>query len=421
MNQRIVYRLSSLLCIAYAGLVLVYFLTTADIYFYQSGTVPVPPIRMFVASFAPMMLVVLFLESFRRHPLSGIIRLVGRNVAVIGCFALVVTWGLLLSLHPTAFWGSEGYYIKSLTYNFLIFGSGLLLPLFPSIRDHWRRYALAALVCLLGSVFYDLFNPGTMSKSATRAAGFAINANLAALLLTQLAAVSLEYKYSKRKRDIPIIILVGLGVFSTLSRGGMLLYLALLVIYGSKVLRESRASMKRVVAALGSAMLIASVLFLLISYLLQSSEMFSARRAQERLAMLSGERELYASDDARLGAARESLRLINEAPIFGHGTAFNHTMAVSPHNLYLQQWVNNGLFGLIWFVLLLVVAFRVFRHRGFAPGEVMIVVTALASLFSHNTLDQRPFLVLFGLLLSVSLSLQNEQKHVFLLAEEDSL
>jgi O-antigen ligase len=103
-----------------------------------------------------------------------------------------------------------------------------------------------------------------------------------------------------------------------------------------------------------------------------------------------------------MDALREGLNLIEASPLVGHGTGFARTMSELPHNIYIQQWVNNGLVGLLLYVGLIITAFFTFIHRRSRNGIALIVVTAVGGIFSHNILDQRPFLILLGLLLGIS-------------------
>ena len=85
-----------------------------------------------------------------------------------------------------------------------------------------------------------------------------------------------------------------------------------------------------------------------------------------------------------------------------------------PHNLYLQQWINNGVFGLILYVVFVVSAFLTFTERRYPGGQALCVVAITGSIFSHNILDQRPFLILFGCALGLSLKYQPMQRIVLL-------
>jgi hypothetical protein len=103
-----------------------------------------------------------------------------------------------------------------------------------------------------------------------------------------------------------------------------------------------------------------------------------------------------------MDAVREGLGLIEAAPLLGHGTGFARNMSELPHNIYIQQWVNNGLLGLLLYLGLIITAYLTFITRGSRNGVALIVIAAVGGIFSHNILDQRPFLILLGLLLGNS-------------------
>ena len=75
-----------------------------------------------------------------------------------------------------------------------------------------------------------------------------------------------------------------------------------------------------------------------------------------------------------------------------------------PHNLYLQQWVNNGIVGFVGYLVFLISSYLVFLQRNCRNGQVLVAIAAVGSLFSHNVLDQRPFLILLGILIAASLA-----------------
>jgi O-antigen ligase len=118
--------------------------------------------------------------------------------------------------------------------------------------------------------------------------------------------------------------------------------------------------------------------------------------------LLSNKQVDDGSAASRLFAVRESLRLIDESPLIGHGTGHARTMAELPHNLYLQQWVNNGLIGILGIMFFFGVSLATFIKRRYRPGQALMLVSILGGVFSHNILDQRCFLLLFGILLGLS-------------------
>jgi O-antigen ligase len=93
---------------------------------------------------------------------------------------------------------------------------------------------------------------------------------------------------------------------------------------------------------------------------------------------------------------------IYEAPILGQGTGFSRTQTLGPHNQYLEQWANNGIFSLLAYVGMLAGAFWVFRRREFPKGMALILIVTAESVFTHNMFDRSIFLIVLALLLAVS-------------------
>ena len=386
----------------YLLLVMGYFLTTADNYLFLNGTVSLPPIRVFILMFAPLLGLILVMELLSAHPLAKLLALYRENAVVILLFSLMLCATLLWALHPTALWAGGGKWIKVIFYDFFFFMTALTLCLVPLVRKSYRLILLVSLLVLFISITYDLANPGTFSRSASRAAGLASNANLASLVLVMLASALLSYDPRRRTFDLSVLAITGIGVFVTLSRGGILVYALLAAIYFYSVFFTQRSSARQGATILLVGALIGGAVLVIVPQMIKESEMFEKRLAQERLAIILGQKDLYTSDDSRISAAKQSLRLIDEAPLLGHGTGFSHTMEVSPHNMYLLQWINGGIVGLLLYLMLLGGAFAIFHQRQFTAGKAFIAIILVAGVFSHNILEHRPFLMLLGILLGVS-------------------
>ncbi len=70
--------------------------------------------------------------------------------------------------------------------------------------------------------------------------------------------------------------------------------------------------------------------------------------------------------------------------------------------MYLEQLVNNGVPGLLSYIWLLVAGYWLFRRRDFTSGKVFVGVITVYGLFSHTVLGERPFQMLYGMLLTLS-------------------
>jgi O-antigen ligase len=338
-----------------------------------------------------------------RNQGSVILYMFRENAAVIAPFLLIVFFSLLLSIHPGAYWKEGGKWIYLILYGFVIFFFAMLLPSFPLVRRHYSTFVRISLYIVCISIFIDLFAPGTFSNVVARAAGFPENSNFSALATTMVCTAALGYhERDGRTRDWITIFIASLGVFATLSRSGMLEFFVLLLFYGYFTLFSGGVKLRNILVLVGGATAFVAIMSVTIPILIEHTEMFS--KYKTRVTSFTGSEQVDdGSSEHRRRAILESLELISSSPIVGNGTAHTRTMRELPHNIYLMQWVNNGLGGLCSYLALLASAFWVFYKRGYRPGQAFIAVSLLGGLFSHNVLDQRPFLILLGSLLGMSL------------------
>jgi O-antigen ligase len=398
-----VYRLLLLPVIMYMVLATGLFLSVADLAMGRKGLFPIPPTISAMLLLSPMCLYVIYGELMRRPSGERIIAIFVSNWSVLFCFSFIVALSLLLSGHPTAYWGDRSKWIFLISYGFLVFLISLLLPLIDLFRDYFRLTAFLALLSLVISMSVDVYNPGYFSAELSRAAGFAGNSNFASIVAVMLCSSILYYSIDRAPFfDLTVIGVAGIGMIMTQSRSGILELLVLFVFYLYVNLIQRGMSGKRVcIFALGTLGL-SLVFMLVVPFLFSNSAMF--QQYNTRLSHVMSSKQIDdGSSASRLAAVKDSIRLIEESTLIGHGTAHSRLMDELPHNLYLQQWVNNGLPGVASYILLLVCAWAVFRKRKFFAGQAFILVTAVGSCFSHNILDQRPFLMLLGILLTMSL------------------
>jgi O-antigen ligase len=234
-----------------------------------------------------------------------------------------------------------------------------------------------------------------------RAAGFGMNPNITAFVLVLLCAAILDFRVC-RPTDGLVLVVTGIGVFLTLSRGGAILFLFEFVCYGAWVmwLNVHRHPMRalRSAGALGALVL---VLVIVGALLVDRADMFTL--SYQRLDMISGNSGALVDDDGRLEAAEVAWQHVMESPVIGYGTGYSYSLPLEPHNMYLQQWLNNGFPGLLAYLWLLGAAGRTFWKRRYPRGVIFIGVVAINGLFSHNILEERAFLCLLGILLTTSL------------------
>jgi len=201
----------------------------------------------------------------------------------------------------------------------------------------------------------------------------------------------------------------------TMSRSGALHFTLLCGVY--LFFRFARSTLSWRQLSLETTLFFAAVA-LAIGFTVAFTRFSATAHTNSRLTRLLNNQQVDdGSAGTRLQAVHEGLYLIESAPFVGHGTGFARTMSELPHNIYVQQWVNNGLLGLLSYLGFLICAFLTFVRRGCRNGVALVAVATIGGIFSHNILDQRPFLILLGLLLGLSQGGRQAQGTVLWLAQ----
>lgn len=376
------------------------FLSLADRVLNMEGIIPVPPTMLALASLAPLV-VLLFLQDFSTRRPSTILRILKAQALPLSMFGSVAFFSLLLAALPGAFWSEGARFIFLITYGFALTLLACFLPLFSPFRRVMPWSFVIGLAVLLGSIIYDVNYPGTFSSEPTRAAGFPGNSNYAALVTVMICAAALDYSKSRPAWIDSLIILMGfIAITLTMSRSGLINFAFLMAIYGYHRFIRGGIKLKSIISMILTSVFLVGAITVTVLVLMQTTALF---KSNTRLgSLLANDQVDDGSAGSRLAAAEDSLRLINDSPVLGHGTGYSRRMRELPHNLYLQQWVNNGLPGILSYLGMLIASLWTFSKRRFYKGQAFIAVIALGSLFSHNVLEQRPFLILFGILLTLS-------------------
>jgi len=378
------------------------FLTFLDRYLYRIGVVPYRQAMLGVLAL-PIM-VVLIAEAGRGGPVAGRLRRTMRgNAPAVLVFGGIMAVSLLWVLFPGAAWQRGIQYLLYVPFYTTVFFLAMTMPaLRPVLRD-WRVFFFLALLLLASTTAVDVLFPGFFSKQTHRASGTAVNANDSAMVLLMLTSTLLTYGRA-RLRDMILMGVVAVLVFCTLSRGGLLLYLFLAAAYLAILFRPDRRLLRRTASTLLLLVVVVPVAWVGIRYMVQTQEFFGTTYFARRMSMFSGEAELVPEGEARVVLARYYLDLALQAPILGHGAGHDRLHHIgSPHNMYLQLWVNYGLLGVGLYVALLVLSAVHFARRHFPAGAVFIALVALSGLFTHNLMDAPVFPLMLGVLLSVSL------------------
>ena len=267
-------------------------------------------------------------------------------------------------------------------------------------RRQFDRYVMCAFVVFLGSIFVDAYYPGTFSLVLDRAAGFGDNPNTAGFVLVLLCCCVVNFA-EEQPKNLVVIALTSLGVLVTLSRGAFILLSVVFVFYGYRVMDLNLVRPLRLLRRAAILALFVTAIFGSGALLVNRADIF-ALSYQPRLQMLSGSEEVVEVDDSRIEVLKIAVEAVSRSPVLGYGTGYTYSMPVGPHNIYVQQWLNNGLPGLFAYLMFIGTCVRAFWKRRFSRGLIFMAVVVVHGFFNHNILEERAFLALLGILLTVS-------------------
>lgn len=361
------------------------------------------PIELCLIALLPFVLRV-HLPDYFRNGLRSTTRFAGDHLHVIIPYMGLVLAGLAGAILPGVAMASESATksIFILVYRFVVLLGAMSMALL--LRQQGARWVIvSALAFLIFSIFWDLNDPTFESQVADRASGFPGNPNNAALVVAMLAAMAVRYD-RVYIFDLVVLFAAGISVFLTLSRGGLFTFCIFMLIYLYFTGKGNRIKQLLAAPVLFLVIVVPSVMYS-VSHLTQTSEMFEGENAQRRLETFSFDsqsKSVYDTDNVRLNLIPQYLALIDDSPIFGHGSGFSRSMPFRPHNMYLEFWVNNGIISLIsyiWFLLgLLIISYR----RRYPAGVALACITIVGGFFSHSIAQYPAFLFSAGFAMSLS-------------------
>jgi O-antigen ligase len=236
----------------------------------------------------------------------------------------------------------------------------------------------------------------TWTQNPGRAAGLYLNPNLSGylLVLAMIGGIDLV----PRRIRLLFCIGVGLAVLVTFSRSSWLLWAVAMIglaVTGYFALRYK-----------GPAILLVGLASVTLVYGLLTGGLYdaiaaagySSKLTPDTFARLGAAGGLFADDSAssRGDAALHAWNVFTEHPWFGAGLAYTREWGstVEPHNLYLSVAAQGGIVGLGVILGLLAVLWKMTDGN----GRVLLAAFAVLSLFSHNSLEQPPMLVIIALI-----------------------
>ena len=384
-------------------LVLGVLMSHADIAYRLRGVMPVGSTKLFLASLTCLTVGTLVRSVLSPSLRARIVGLYKAHVSVIVPLLGIVCFTFISAFLPTANWREDATYALLPVHDTLTVLLSMLLALERKRLGFLRASLIVAFFLLLGSIAADVMRPGTFSVITFRAGGFPVNPNGAAFVLIVLACTIVRFDRF-RWFDLGVLLLTALGVMATLSRGGVLLFAFLLVGYVAAIVVRSRGGAVRRVGRLVSIAAAGVVAAVAMSTIMQRGTIFSLD--SDRLKIFQGHEEALTGQDARFQALSTWWPYVQESPLLGHGTGFTMDdlggTREGPHNIYLQQWVNSGIGGLVCYVWLLIAATRLFWVRRYMPGLMFMGLMFIEGVVSHNLFDERVFLLPLGIMLTLS-------------------
>lgn len=399
------------LATGYTVAVLALFLSVADQALGHAEKLPISPTLLCIALLSPFSLARLVRSSLT-HTQSNILYPLSANALALTPLVLLSLVALLLAALPGTYWEEGAKWVLLIPY-------GACIVFLATVMGDSRLIRLAlpigitfSLILLNGSVWYDTIHPGTFAAITNRAAGFPGNANFAGLVAVMLCAAGLNFGEMRsvngkchnnvRKRsgstlNFTLLALTFCTICLTMSRSGALNFTILFGVFLWYRFIKSDLNNRQKTAEITVILSLGAVAF--ISVLTFTAANSSAQGSSRLTRLMNAKQVDDGSAATRIGAFWEGVELVEKKPILGYGTGFSRTMSELPHNIYLQQWINNGALGLASYLLFLAVTLITFIRRGSHNGAALIAVAISGGIFTHNILDQRPFLILLGLML----------------------
>jgi cell division protein FtsW (lipid II flippase) len=271
--------------------------------------------------------------------------------------------------------------------------------------------------------FYQLFNPSafpvkdeeSILYSSQRVFGFYGDSNLAgfALILCIILSVDLiEPKYR-----FPFVLLGGIGILPTFSRGAMICwFLTVIILFITKII--PRYQIPHISLSLITIFIILQLQLTNLSSLerLDGSPLLS-QDMQDRIAWIVdpfSSKSQKIDNDSRVDLIQQSWQKFAEKPFLGNGldssqTQFSVSHSQDTHNMYLKLMVEHGFLGVFIYPLLILAAIWKARGETKKIGIVFAINLLIWGVFSHTIINDFFILVAFGLMACMAKQSQLEQ------------
>lgn len=321
--------------------------------------------------------------------------------------ALLVVFSVLCFVNIAgAFWvhtPAEPSIVYALapTFSMYVFLVGIACAVILSPSTMWRYCIMFYLGTTVAVLMYESVGSYAFSPYWGRPGGFSFNPNMASRLVLLLAACTVDWKENLLSRwNFITLSLASVGVLATISFHGVSLLAMLLAFYFWQAMKEIGV---RVVLTRRFFWALALIITALAGYqfVAESSPWAEYQRHERYRVFFEDPRVALKSEalDARLQLLTEGVDVFLDHPLLGWGSGYFRSMRNGPHNMYLARAIDNGILGAILYVLLLVIFVRVSKRSRNVQGLVLALLLIGMGFFTHNLLDFKPALLLFGLAL----------------------
>jgi O-Antigen ligase len=372
------------------------FFTAADNYLFDSGYAPPPSAMTALLGFASLPLIPSFLSgNYKSFPVNILKWCLFYIIFSALSYSLVLPNDALLQE-----WRDRVLAVTFLLIISLIFsGEGAVLKISRwaiLCTTFWNIYTYLA----------ELFNPGIWNTLTTinetgRPAGFYLDANKAAAVLINAFIFTVGLLPSKYR--LPFSLLTLVGVFLTLSRGGIICMVVIIIFMCFKGTIPKHQLLHVV------------TLFLIIIVNIATFGNFIENEAsqlgiinpeiQTRIATFTDPSSRAASDDtSRLDIVDYSWKTFLKEPLVGHGMGYVKVWdgITLPHNMYLSYMVEHGILGLVILPSLVLSIQLNARGEAKSLGTFFGIFTLIWAIFSNTILYDREVLIAYALMATMS-------------------
>lgn len=222
--------------------------------------------------------------------------------------------------------------------------------------------------------------PLKMSTVVGRAAGLYMNPNSAPFFLC--AAMPLVTLRASVLVRLAWYLMVGIATQLTFSRGGMLLWISMVVMAEAFSLSSTRGKnygLKVLVLAF-----VALALYTAYGLFIESAQTFLAGALDENTA----NRLRFGANDSskiRIYIIERAIDVAQSSIVFGKGIGFAYSWGegISVHNIFVLVLLEQGVLGLLWMALLFVSLLSLRPPIGIWVSTILVV----GGMFNHNLFD----------------------------------